>query len=146
MKLSSAAKKELPRITIGVTLCSVITCLVYLLLSKWSTGVWVSALVGTAWVLLNFVFLDITVQKVASGQDEKKARAMMQFSYSLRSLGTLIVCIICFANFGLYAVPVIAAQFYLRLVILVLNKTGKKAQPMQSETTAQKEDNSTDEH
>ena len=87
-----------------VLIFSLLMQAVYLIISKWNYTVLLGNLLGDAAAVLNFFLLGVTVQK-AAGQEEKKAKTMMQFSRIYRLIGMSAVIII-----GIF-VPVFGRAF-----------------------------------
>ncbi len=94
MKIQEATKRETLHIAEGTLVFSVIMNLVFLVLGKWDLTVLWGTLLGGGFAVLNFFLLGLAVQKAASASDEKKGKAFLQSSYSMRMLATVIVGII----------------------------------------------------
>lgn len=103
MKLQEAVKKETVYISVGCIICTVLTLLLFFILSKiipetvpFGLQEVISALAGCVIAVLNFFWMALTVQKVASTEDETKARGIMTVSYRNRMLLQLIWVVLAF--------------------------------------------------
>lgn len=132
MTVDKVVKQETLNIAKGLLICSIITMLVYLVIGQFSLAVLLGSLYGCAITLLNFFLMGITVQNVAHTADEKMAKKKMQFSYSMRQLGLLLL-----VGLGMYIsveyhifhwLPILIALIYPRLIIGVMSIINKKGQ------------------
>ena len=103
MKLQEAVKKETVYISVGCVICTVLTLLLFFILNKiipetvpFGVREVISALLGSVIAVLNFFWMALTVQKVASTEDETKARGIMTVSYRNRMLMQLIWVVLAF--------------------------------------------------
>ena len=117
--------RETKRIAIGSGICLAIMLVVYILIGKFSVGVLLGGLIGTAYAVFNFFQLGMTIQRATSMTDPDMAARQMRSSYSLRMAGLLIVCVICFVVPFLEGIPCMIAMLFPRLTILVLQMTGQ---------------------
>lgn len=90
MKLQSASRKEIARISLGVLVCDGIMVAGLFLLSQFGVGsfdlgrILLGAACGSAVAILNFVLLCITVQSAVDIGNKRKMKARFQLSYNLR--------------------------------------------------------------
>ena len=124
MKIAPAVKKETGHIALGTAVGVAVMLVVFAVLGYFSAGVAVSGILGGAIAVGNFFLLGLTVQKVADGQQEDRARKWMQFSYNMRML-LMVVWLIAalavpFFNWVAALVPLLMP----RLTIGVMQATG----------------------
>ncbi len=103
MKLQEAVKKETVYISVGCILCTVLSLLLFFILNKiipetvpFGVREVISGLLGCVIAVLNFFWMALTVQKVASTDDETKARGIMTVSYRNRMLLQLLWVVLAF--------------------------------------------------
>jgi len=104
MEIQPAVKKETLRVLITTAVGTVIMWIAFFVLHMvmpedvpFNYTVILGGLGGLIVAVLNFFLMGLTVQKVASEEDEKNARAAMKTSYSRRILLQLIWIIIALA-------------------------------------------------
>ena len=90
MKIQEATKRETLHIAAGTLAFSAVMNGVFALLGRWDLTVLWGTLLGGGFAVLNFFLLGLTVQKMAGDPNEKKGKLVLQLSYSLRMLATLI--------------------------------------------------------
>ncbi|MDD3430283.1 MAG: ATP synthase subunit I [Oscillospiraceae bacterium] len=93
-KIQPAVKKETLHIAFGTFILAAIMVGIFALLGQFNITVIWGALLGVCFAVLNFFLLGLTVQKATTYSDEKRAKAFMQLSYSLRMLLTLGVALL----------------------------------------------------
>lgn len=93
IKVNDVVKKETKYIAYFVLLFSVIMQSVFLVLQKWDYTVLLGNLLSGVAVVLNFLFMGITVQKAVE-KDEKDARNAMKASQSLRTVFLFVVAVL----------------------------------------------------
>lgn len=132
MAVDKVVKQETLKIAKGLLVCSGITMFVYLIIGQFNIAVLLGSLYGCAVALLNFFLMGLTVQNVTKTEDEKMAKKKMQFSYSVRQLGLLLL-----VGLGMYIsvqfevlhwLPILIAIIYPRLIIGVISILNKKGQ------------------
>lgn len=133
MKIQKAIKDETLHIALGVLALSVVMEAVFFLISKWDMSVLWGNLLGGVYAVLNFFILGLTVQKVANDADPKRGKNLMQFSYSSRMFGTMIVVFLGFALPFLNWVAVLIPQFFPRITIAAMGFSGKAEKDAQKE-------------
>ena len=140
MKLLSASRKEIRRIGLGTLACAGIMIAVLFLLSQFGIGkfeffrILLGAVCGSAFAVLNFTILCLTVQSAVGIEDKKKMKARFQLSYNLRlflQAGWVVLCfVIPQIHFIAGAVPIL----FPNVVIFYLQSRNKLVDP--SETSA----------
>ncbi len=92
--LQPAVKKETLNVLIYTAIGDVLMIIAFFVIHKWFVPenvpfdytIFTGAIGGLLVAVLNFLFMGITVQKVAAEEDEKKAGQIMKMSYSRRML------------------------------------------------------------
>ena len=121
MRVDKVVKKETMNMAAGILVCSVITQIVFAIVGKYSLAVLLGSIYGGGIALLNFFLMALTVQSVATIEDGNTAKKKMQFSYSLRQLGLMLL-----VGAGMYIavtfeifhwLPILLAVIYPRLTI-----------------------------
>ncbi len=92
-RVNDVVIKETKYIAYFVIVFSVIMESVFLVLQKWDYTVFLGNVLSATAVVLNFLFMGITVQKAVE-KDEKDARNAMKASQSLRTLFLFVVALI----------------------------------------------------
>lgn len=124
MKLQEATKRETLHIAFGTLIFSVLMNGVFALLGKWDATVLWGTLLGGGFAVANFFLLALSVQKVAAEADEKRARAKMQMSYSMRMLATVVVGIVGVSVPCFSWVAVLIPLLFPRVTILAMQALG----------------------
>ncbi len=139
MTVDKVVKQETLNIAKGLLICSAITMLVYLVIGQFTLAVLLGSLYGCAVTLLNFFLMGITVQNVTKTEDEKMAKKKMQFSYSMRQLGLLLLVglgMYISVEYGIFHwLPILIALIYPRLIIGVISILNKKGQAKRGDNT-----------
>lgn len=91
MKIQEATKRETLHIAGGVLVFSAIMNAAFALAGKWELPVLWGTLLGGGFAVLNFLWLGLSIQRLAGEADEKCARARLQSSYTLRMVAMLAV-------------------------------------------------------
>lgn len=104
MRLQEAVKKETAFISAGSLILTALMLLLFFLLDRFTPlsvpfvpKVLISGILGCLVAVFNFFWMALTVQKVASTEDEGKARSIMTVSYRNRMLLQLIWVVLAFA-------------------------------------------------
>lgn len=122
MKVDKVVKKETINMGLGILVCSAMTQIVFLIFKAYSLAVLLGSIYGGAIALLNFFLMGITVQSVTKLEDENMAKKKMQFSYSMRQLGLVLLLgagMYIAVNFQIFHwLPILLAVVYPRLIIL----------------------------
>ncbi len=133
MKIQKAVRDETIHIALGVIALSLVMQVVFFLIGQWSMSVLWGNLFGGAYAVFNFFMLGLTVQKVANEGDEKRGKSWMQFSYSTRMFGTVVVVFLGITLSIFNWVAVLIPQFFPRITIAFMGITGKHARDAQKE-------------
>ena len=117
--------KETKRIGVGTVIMLVVMLAVYAVLGKFTVGVLLGGLLGSAYVIFNFFLLGMTLQKAASMTDQQMAHMKVRSSYSTRMIGMLILAVVAFALPFVEGIPCLIALLFPRATIFVLQVTGQ---------------------
>lgn len=124
MKVQDATKRETLHIAIGVLAFSAVMNLIFALLGRWDATVLLGSLLGSALAVLNFFLLGLSVQKLAAAEDEKRARASFQFSYSMRMLAMMVVAAVAVSRPWFHWAATLIPLLFPRLTILAMQLLG----------------------
>ena len=141
MKLQSASRKEIRRISIGTLACDGIMIAGLWLLSQFDMGkfdlprILLGAACGSVIAIANFTILCITVQNAVGMENKRKMKAKFQLSYNIRlalQAGWVVACfVIPQIHFIAGAAPVLFPNvviFYLNSKNLLLPSTRTSSQ------------------
>ena len=117
--------KETKRIAVGTVIMLVMMLAVYAVLGKFTVGVLLGGLLGSAYAIFNFFMLGMTLQKAASMTDQQMAHMKVRASYSTRMIGMLILAVVAFALPFVEGIPCLIALLFPRATIFVLQVTGQ---------------------
>lgn len=117
--------KETKRIAVGTVIMLVVMLAVYAVLGKFTVGVLLGGLLGSAYAIFNFFMLGMTLQKAASTTDQQMAHMKVRSSYSTRMIGMLILAVVAFALPFVEGIPCLIALLFPRATIFVLQVTGQ---------------------
>ena len=117
--------KETKRIGVGTVIMLVVMLAVYAVLGKFTVGVLLGGLLGSAFAIFNFLMLGMTLQKAASMTDQQMAHMKVRSSYSTRMIGMLILAVVAFALPFVEGIPCLIALLFPRATIFVLQVTGQ---------------------
>ena len=134
MKLQSASKKEIRRITIGTLICDAIMIAALFILSLVGVGtfsyrVFLGAAGGTIIAILNFTIMCLTIQKATGIGDQKTMRSFIQGSYNGRLAMQAVWVVIAIAVPQIHVVAGAAPLLFPNVVIYYLNAKGKLMPP-----------------
>lgn len=107
--------KETKRIAVGTVIMLVVMLAVYAVLGKFTVGVLLGGLLGSAYAIFNFFMLGMTLQKAASMTDQQMAHMKVRSSYSTRMIGMLILAVVAFALPFVEGIPCLIARFFAAL-------------------------------
>lgn len=124
MKIAPAVKKETGHIALGTAVGVAIMLVVFAVLGRFDAGVAVSGILGGALAVANFFLLGLTVQKIANGEPEDRARKWMQFSYNMRMLLMVVWLIVALAVPFFNWIAALVPLLMPRLTIAVMQATG----------------------
>lgn len=119
MKLEPEVKKDVAVIGAGCFVCSLITAAVFLIIGRFTLAVFLGILVGFALSFGNFLLMVVGMVKALANGDETEAKTKMRSSYTLRMIMMLVVIAIAVVVDAIDWIPVVAAVFYPRIVIMV---------------------------
>ena len=117
--------KETKRIGVGTVIMLVVMLAVYAVLGKFTVGVLLGGLLGSAYAIFNFFMLGMTLQKAASMTDQQMAHMKVRSSYSTRMIGMLILAVVAFALPFVEGIPCLIALLFPRATIFVLQVPGQ---------------------
>lgn len=135
MKLQSASRKEISRITLGVLVCDGVLVAVLFLLSQFGIGTFslsrilLGSLCGSVVAILNFAILCLTVQSAVEIENKRKQKQRFQLSYNLRLLLQAVWVVACFLIPQIHFVAGAAPILFPNVVILFLQTRGKLVAP-----------------
>lgn len=136
MKVQDATKQETLHIAVGVLGFSAVMEAGFLLLGRWDVSVLWGNLMGGGWAVLNFFLLGLTVQRMVADPDEKRGKAKLQLSYSLRMLLTIGVAVAAIQIPGVNWLAAVIPLFFPRLTIYAMQLLGMyKPEPKQTDDT-----------
>ena len=117
--------KETKRIGVGTVIMLVVMLAAYAVLGKFTVGVLLGGLLGSAYAIFNFFLLVMTLHKAASMTDQQMAHMKVRSSYSTRMIGMLILAVVAFALPFVEGIPCLIALLFPRATIFVLQVTGQ---------------------
>ena len=117
--------KETKRIAVGTVIMLVAMLAVYAVLGKFTVGVLLGGLLGSAYAIFNFFMLGMTLQKAASMTDQQMAHMKVRSSYSTRMIGMLVLAVVAFALPFVEGIPCLIALLFPRATIFALQVTGQ---------------------
>ena len=144
MKLQSASRKEIARISVGTFALDLILIAGLFLLSQFGIGsfdlgkILLSTAVGTAVAIGNFTLMCLTVQSAVGMTDMKKMKAKFQLSYNARMILQAGWAVIAFLVPAFHFIAGAAPVLFPKFTILYPNFTGKlmPASPAGENTSA----------
>ena len=117
--------KETKRIAIGTIIMLIVILVIYAVLGRFTIGVLLGGLLGSAYAIFNFFMLGMTLQKAASMTDQQMAHMKVRSSYSTRMVGMLVLAVLAFALPFVEGIPCLIALLFPRATILALQLTGQ---------------------
>jgi hypothetical protein len=138
MKLQSASRKEIRRISLGTLICDGIMIAGLWLLSQFDMGTFdlprilLGAACGSIIAIANFTILCITVQIAAEMENKRKMKAKFQLSYNIR-LGLQAAWVVaCFALPQIHFIAGAAPILFPNVVIFYLQSKNKLFPPSEN--------------
>jgi hypothetical protein len=131
MKLQSASRKEIARISKGTFLLDLILIGGLFLLSQLGVGsfsigkILLSTVIGSLVAIGNFTLMCLTVQSAVGMTDMKKMKAKFQLSYNARMVMQAGWAVIAFLVPAFHFIAGAAPVLFPKITILYLNFTGK---------------------
>ena len=134
MKLQPASKKEVKRIAKGVLICDVLMIAAIFALSLVGVGtfsyrVFIGAIGGSIFAILNFVIMCLTIQRATEIDDKKRMKAFIQGSYNGRLILQAAWVVICFLIPHVHLIAGAAPLLFPNAIIFYLNAKGKLMPP-----------------
>ena len=127
MKLQSASRKEIRRISLGTLICDGIMIAGLWLLSQFDMGTFdlprilLGAACGSIIAIANFTILCITVQIAAEMENKRKMKAKFQLSYNIRLALQAGWVVACFVIPQIHFIAGAAPVLFPNVVIFYLN-------------------------
>ena len=143
MKLQSASRKEIARISKGTFLLDLILISGLFLLSQLGIGsfsigkILLSIIIGSFVAIGNFALMCLTVQSAVGMTDMKKMKAKFQLSYNARMIMQAGWAVIAFQVPAFHFIAGAAPVLFPKITILYLNFTGKLMPPSQPQAEAE---------
>ena len=143
MKLQSASRKEIARISKGTFLLDLILISGLFLLSQLGVGsfsigkILLSTVIGSLVAIGNFTLMCLTVQSAVGMTDMKKMKAKFQLSYNARMVMQAGWAVIAFLVPAFHFIAGAAPVLFPKITILYLNFTGKLMPPSQPQAEAE---------
>lgn len=138
MKLQSASRKEIRRITLGTLVCDGIMIAGLFLLSQFDIGkfdlprILLGAISGSIIAIANFVILCYTVQSAVGMENKRKMKAKFQTSYNIRLILQAVWVVACFAIPQIHFVAGAAPVLFPNVVIFYLQSKNKLFDPSEA--------------
>lgn len=152
MKLQSASRKEISRISVGTLACDVIMVAALFLLSQFDIGTFdlkrilLGALCGSVVAVANFTILCLTVQSAVEIENKRKMKARFQLSYNIRLAVQAVWVVACYLIPQIHFVAGAAPILFPNVVIFFLQSRGKQASPGQRTATPADDEEEPEDH
>lgn len=117
-KIDATVRKETIYVAVWEAILTAIMLAVFLILKAFDVSVLVSALLGAATAVLNFLLMGLTIQG-ALGLEEKDARTRLRGSQNLRLLMQTVVAVLGAAIPWLNLWAVLIPLFFPRIAIML---------------------------
>lgn len=146
MKLQSASRREIARISLGTFALDLIMIAGLFLLSQFGIGTFsfgkilLSTLLGSLVAIGNFTLMCLTVQSAVGMTDMKKMKAKFQLSYNARMIIQAGWAVIAFLVPAFHFIAGAAPVLFPKLTILYLNFTGKLMPPSEPKAEEDEDD------
>ena len=131
MKLQSASRREISRITVGTLVCDAIMVGALFLLSQFGIGkfeigrILLGAVCGSVIAVANFTILCLTVQSAVEIESKRKMKARFQLSYNLRMVLQAGWVVAAFLIPQIHFIAGAAPILFPNVVIFYLQFTGR---------------------
>lgn len=151
MKLQSASRKEISRISIGTLVCDGIMVAGLFLLSQFGIGsfepgrILLGAVCGSAVAIINFTILCLTVQSAVEMENKRKMKAKFQFSYNIRLALQALWVVGAFLIPQVHFVAGAAPILFPNVVLIYLQTKGKLTSSAPAGTTPAPRENDEEE-
>ena len=142
MKLQSASRREIARISLGTLVLDLVMIAGLFLLSQFGIGTFslgrilLSAFIGSVVAIGNFTLMCLTIQSAVGMTDMKKMKARFQLSYNGRMILQAGWAVIAFLVPAFHFIAGAAPVLFPKLTILYLNFTGKLMPPSEAKAEA----------
>lgn len=143
MKLQSASRREIARISLGTLVLDLVMIAGLFLLSQFGIGTFslgrilLSAFIGSVVAIGNFTLMCLTIQSAVGMTDMKKMKARFQLSYNGRMILQAGWAVIAFLVPSIHFIAGAAPVLFPKLTILYLNFTGKLMPPSEAKAEAE---------
>lgn len=137
MKLQSASRKEITRITLGTLVCDGIMIAGLFLCSQFGIGkfelsrILLGAVCGSIVAIANFTILCLTVQSAVEIKNKRKMKARFQLSYNIRMVMQAAWVVASFLIEPIHFVAGAAPILFPNVVIYYLQFTGRLMPPQE---------------
>lgn len=122
MKPQQALVRETGHIAAGCGILCAAMLAVFAVCGQLGFPAVLGALLGGGWAVLNFYLMGLGVQKAAA--DPARSKQIIQFSYSMRMLGMVVVLILGFTLPWLHWLAVLLPQLFPRITIGAMQVMG----------------------
>lgn len=154
MKLQSASRKEIKRITLGTLVCDGIMIAALFLMSQFGIGkfelsrILIGTVCGSAVAVLNFTILCLTVQSAVEIESKRKMKARFQLSYNIRLALQAVWVVACFVIPQIHFIAGAAPVLFPNVVIFYLQSKNKLIPPSEQRSAAPAviDDDETEDH
>ena len=152
MKLQSASRKELKRITIGTLVCDAIMIAGLFLLSQLGVGTFditrilLGAVFGSAVAILNFAILCLTVQSAVEIENKRKMKARFQLSYNIRLVVQALWVVAAFLIPQIHFVAGAAPVLFPNVVLVYLQSKNKLVSPSERTSAPPTDEDAPEDH
>ena len=143
MKLQSASRRDIARISLGTLVLDLVMIAGLFLLSQFGIGTFslgrilLSAFIGSVVAIGNFTLMCLTIQSAVGMTDMKKMKARFQLSYNGRMILQAGWAVIAFLVPSIHFIAGAAPVLFPKLTILYLNFTGKLMPPSEAKAEAE---------
>lgn len=151
MKLQSASKKEILRITKGTIACDGLMIAGLFLLSQFGMGtfsykIFLGALGGTIVAILNFTVMCLSIQKATEIDDQKQMKSFIQGSYNGRLLLQAGWVVAAFLIPHTHLIAAAAPLLFPNLTIIYLQMKGKLVEPSERKNPPAEDEDEPEDH
>ena len=151
MKLQSASKKEILRITKGTIACDGLMIAGLFLLSQFGMGtfsykIFLGALGGTIVAILNFTVMCLSIQKATEIDDQKQMKSFIQGSYNGRLLLQAGWVVAAYLIPHTHLIAAAAPLLFPNLTIIYLQMKGKLVEPSERKTPPAEDEDEPEDH
>lgn len=132
MKPQQVIVRETLHIAAGCGILCAVMLVIFAVCGQLGLPAVLGAVLGGGWAVLNFFLMGLSVQKAAA--DPARSKQIVQFSYSMRMLGMVLVLILGFTMPWLHWLAVLLPQLFPRVTIGAMQAMGMyKPAPAPSE-------------